>query len=152
MIFCESIGSGDSTQNNVMLASYDAGKNQGTWDAYAYDLDETFGIRFGSTAQTSDPVSVGFVAVSGKNAFATLYPYFLPQIKARYAQLRKSGVISMSNIARLISQSTNLMNPSDYAQDVELWGTNDQASVAYILDWTTRRIAWLDEQWGYSAS
>lgn len=156
IIFCQVAGSGDAWLNNVNLVSWDATKTSGIWHVCAYDLDETFGIVFGSHAQSSAsiPEKMGFTYGSSENysgIFYSLAVYFDSQIKTRYSELRSSGVVSNENLARMLFESTNLMNSDDVQADYEAWGTNDQASVAYILDWTARRIAWLDEQWGYTS-
>lgn len=155
IIFCEVAGSNDAWLNNVMLVSWNATATSGIWNVCAYDLDETFGIIYGGYAQMSSttPSGMGICcgSVVGQGIFYLISEHFNDMKISRYAQLRNSGVISIENIWKIICESTDIMNVQDVAQDVTLWGTNDQSSPAYIYNWIQGRIAWLDEQWGYTS-
>lgn len=155
LIFCEVSGSNDAYLNNVMLVSWDATQTSGLWHVCPYDLDETFGILFGHTATSSgvDPMKMGFcwgTSANGTGIFYIMAQYFQDEIKRRYAELRDISVISTSAVWSLACESINLMDQNDVAADYALWGTNDQASPAWMLNWINGRIAWLDQKWGYS--
>ena len=151
IIFCETVYSEDAFINNLNLVSWDAT----IWHVCAYDLDETFGISTGLTLETADPSVLGFATTlygTGNGPFYIIFNEFQDEIKQRWAELRSANVISLFSLNNIFSQSINRMNPDSYAADVADWGTNNQSSLAYLMDWSDRRIAWLDEQWGYSAS
>ncbi|GAN91549.1 hypothetical protein Gbfr_042_054 [Gluconobacter frateurii M-2] len=89
-------------------------------------------------------------ASDGANVFQEMRGVFLPQIQARYAYLRRTGVLSPEGMSALIRQYATF-RVADLEQDWALYGTNGIASYRYIQDWFEGRLAWLDAQWGYAA-
>ncbi|MBS1026065.1 CotH kinase family protein [Gluconobacter cerinus] len=146
-LFCALVASFDSQTNNLYLASWDGGKH---YHVCAYDLDETIGIVWGGKSATCEPEDLAIPATQNSfwNAF---YQNFGPEIRARYAVLRYRNVISQEAFVGLLDGFFKRIDPNSLKADSKLWGTNDQSSYAYMADWMSRRIAWLDAQWGYSA-
>lgn len=163
ILFCEVAGSADSRQNNFNMTTWD-----GTiWHQCAYDMDETWGISFDTTVETSAPEYIGFVmnqntqsAWAGTNFFQMFFSNLFPEMRARWAELRKAGTISYQHIADLVTAQTKFIDPAMMEADLEIWppdgldvidyGTAGRNYYTFILDWANRRIAWLDTQFGYA--
>lgn len=170
ILICELAGSFDSMQNNFMLGSWNATATAGTWYFWPYDEDETWGLVYFLTGTASDAENIGFVTKKGGVAdtdpgfFSIAHTVFRPELRARWAELRKAGMISAANINRIIKGQVDLINPDSMVQDMENWPLDgvtgapaamplpNKWSVAYIMNYAATRIAWLDEQWGYSGA
>ncbi|WP_048855247.1 CotH kinase family protein, partial [Gluconobacter thailandicus] len=100
LIHIEAVGSFDSTTNNCMLKSYTGTQTSGLWEIDSYDLDESLGVKWGAPNGVAPDVT-GW-ASDGANVFQQMRGVFLPQIQARYAYLRRSGVLSSGTLAGLI--------------------------------------------------
>lgn len=165
ILFCEVAGSADSRLNNFNLTTWDGM----IWHQCAYDMDETWGITFNTTVETSAPENCGFIMNqntqsiwAGTNFFQMFYTYFLPELRARWAELRRAGTISYESIAELVKKQADFIDPAMIEQDLAIWPPNGSDVINYgvtgrnyytfILDWANRRIAWIDAQWGYSGA
>lgn len=147
LIHCELTYNKDGMVNNLYLASWD----KQHWYLYPYDMDETIGVYPWSSTKNVDPGQMGF-ATDEYTMWKSLRGGLDGKLQKRWAELRSSGAISQKSIYNLVKSLTDLMDVSAYQQDVELWGTNSISSIPWVLWWLNGRIAWLDEQWGYSAS
>lgn len=148
IIHIEAVGSFDSTANNIMLKSYTGTETSGLWEVDSYDLDESLGVKWDAPNGVAPDIT-GW-ASDGANVFQAMRNAFLPQIQARYAYLRRSGVLSPETMAELIRRYATF-RVADLEQDWALYGTNSIASYRYLQDWFEGRLAWLDTQWDYSA-
>lgn len=163
ILFCEVSGNEDAVQNNFNMVTWDNMR----WHLCAYDMDETFGIIFNTTPATAAADKIGFVMNrntqslwAGTNFFQMFFQHFMPEMRARWAELRRSGAISYDTIATLVTQQTSMIDPAmmqedlanypPYGTDVANYGSKGRCSYTYILDWANQRIAWIDAQWGYS--
>nr|WP_255446491.1 MULTISPECIES: hypothetical protein [unclassified Acetobacter] len=157
ILFCEVAGSGDGPQNNFNMTTWDGM----IWHQCAYDMDETWGIQFNTTVETSAPEKMGFIMNqntqsywAGTNFFQMFYTHFLPELRARWAELRDAGTISYESIAKLVKQQADFIDPAMMELDLAIWPPNGSDVVDYgapgrnyytfILDWANRRIAWID--------
>lgn len=145
LIHTELIYNKDGMVNNIYLACWD----KTIWYPYPYDMDESMGIYPWDQGKDTAPDQMGF-ATDEYQMWKSMRGGLDSLIRKRWADLRTSGAISRNAIWLMVKSLTDLIDPASYAQDVALWGTNDQASVPYILWWLDGRIAWLDQQWGYS--
>ncbi|EHH68364.1 CotH kinase family protein [Gluconobacter morbifer] len=148
-IFCDVVGSFDSMVNNLMLKSYTATETAGIWEVDAYDLDESLGCKWGYT-NGADPETTGFTTDQDP-VWTSFSTYFASQIKARYAELRSAGVLDIRSFTEILTFYSEGFRPADVEQDWVLYGTNSVSNSPYILNWYQRRLAWLDQQWGYTA-
>ncbi|AXH72295.1 MAG: CotH protein [Caudoviricetes sp.] len=163
ILFCEVAGNGDGPQNNFNMVTWDNMR----WHICAYDMDESWGIAFNTTPETAAPDKMGFIMNkdthslwAGSNFFQLFYTNFLPELRARWAELRRSGTISYAAVASLVKEQIDMLDPAMMAQDlanfppyqadVINFGTQGRCSYTYLLDWAKGRIAWIDAQWGYS--
>lgn len=169
VLLCELSGSFDSMENNFMLGSWDATPTSGVWHFWPYDEDETWGLVWGNSGTQSDAENVGWVTLSDGNPaqqdpgfFRVFHRAFLPEIRARWRELRDAGIISTQNINAAIKRQVDLIDPASMVQDIANWpldiATGAPASmqaggkwsVAYIMQYAATRIAWIDAQWGYN--
>lgn len=168
VLICELSGSFDSMQNNFELGSWDATASSGLWYFWPYDEDETWGLVFFLTGIQSDADQIGWVTRKGGKAdqdpgfFNLAHTVFLPELRARWRELRDAGIISSQNINAAIKRQVDLIDPASMVLDIVNWpldiATGAPAamqaggkwSVAYIMQYAATRIAWIDAQWGYS--
>lgn len=157
-------GSFDSMTNNFMMGTWDGVR----WGPWPYDMDETAGLVFSIAYDGAWATNIGWVTQKGGHAdqdqgfFDVIHRRFRPELRARWRMLRDAGIISVEAITRLINDQVGLINPDLMAQDIALWPLNGATgapaymqlggkwSVAYVIDWYKARIAWMDQQWGYS--
>lgn len=159
----------DSLNNNFMLGSRNATPTSGVWYFWPYDEDETFGISWFLSANGSvDPTfgwvtSVNTLSNQPPGIFQVIREQMRPELRARWAQLRDAGVISDKAVADFINTYGAMINPDMMAQDIANWPTsaytgNQQGiikiahSVSYLSDIASRRMVWIDGQFGYSGA
>lgn len=169
VIICELSGSYDSMQNNFEMGSYDATTTSGIWYVWLYDCDETWGLVAGQGGTTTDPENIGWVMENPNNFgwqspgfFKLMHTVFRPEFRARWTELRDKKIIDAQTINNWISNYAALIDPTLMVQDLANWSltgatgsidvsTNkEKESVAYIMDYAVKRIAWIDAQVGYS--
>lgn len=170
VLICELSGSFDSMQNNFELGSWSATPTSGIWYFWPYDEDETWGLVFSLTGTQSDADQIGWVTKKGGKAdqdpgfFNLAHTVFLPELRARWRELRDAGIISSQNINAAIKSQVDLIDPASMAQDIANWPLNgatgapaamplpNKWSVTYIMNYAAQRIAWIDAQWGYGGA
>ncbi|MBS0959846.1 CotH kinase family protein [Acetobacter thailandicus] len=148
LLFIELAASQDSMINNLFLESWDGGN---IWHIMAYDMDETFGIVWGHTPAQVQPDVLGWIT-NYNTAWTMLREYFADDLATRWKYLRDNNVISSDTLDKTIRKLTGTISTDDFTADVTAWGTNSQSTYGFLITWIQGRIAWLDEQWGYSAS
>lgn len=162
MLLCEITGSCDSITNNFQMCSWDGN----IWYICAYDMDETLGVITKGDRPTNDPEKMGLImdylggGAAISNIFRTFYKNFNPEIRASWRRLRDSGVVDANRLNQRILDITSTVPPSLFEDDLDIWpkSTSDlnnfttvgTSSIPYITDWLSKRIEWLDEQWGYN--
>lgn len=157
-------GSFDSMTNNFMFGTWDGVK----WGPWPYDLDETAGLVFTIAYDGAWASNIGWVTEKGGKAdqdpgfFDVIHRQFRPELRARWRDLRDARIISIEAITSIINQQVGLINPDLMAQDIALWPLDGATgapswmplggkwSVSYVIDWYKARVAWIDQQWGYS--
>ncbi|GBR03548.1 hypothetical protein AA21952_1088 [Acetobacter oeni LMG 21952] len=153
LLFSEVVANSDGVANNLYLASWDAK----TWHVMAYDLDETFGTYWEHTASSRDPVTIGLVtqatsySTNGNGVWMLFWNTMQPQLTSRYRELRDAGVISTDHVLSLFRGFASAFGDDELMNDYQVWGFNDQASMAYVMDWVSRRITYLDGVFSYTA-
>ena len=147
ILFIELAASQDSMINNLFLESWDGGN---IWHVMSYDMDETFGIIWNYTPAQVQPDVIGWIT-NYNAAWTMLREYFADDLAARWKYLRDSNVVSPDTLDKTIRKLTSTISTDDFASDVSMWGTNSQSTYGFLITWIIGRIAWLDEQWGYTA-
>lgn len=162
----------DSLDNNFMLGSWNAAADKGVWYFWPYDEDETWGIAwFLSNVGQVDP-DFGWIT-DGHSAggipqgqppgiFRVIREQMRPELRARWRELRQSGVLSAHTVNAFIEKQGAMIDPASMKQDIANWSLTATGglqlgaikvaqSTGYISDIASKRIAWIDQQWGYSA-
>ena len=90
--------------------------------------------------------------VRAKNSYG--YSQLLPQIKARYADLRNKKIISLNNLHNIYNEIPAMIGGEEYIKNYSEWtGLVTKPSVhsiPYIMKWFSDRLVWLDSQMGYT--
>ncbi|GBR47269.1 hypothetical protein AA11825_0613 [Acetobacter pomorum DSM 11825] len=160
----------DSLNNNFMLGSWTATPTSGIWYFWPYDEDETWGVAWFLKANGSIDPTFGWVTETGGGGnnqpagiFAVIREQMRPELRARWAQLRDAGVISDNAVSQFINTYGAMINPDMMVQDITNWPTSAYTgnqygiieiahSTAYIANIAHQRMAWLDQQFGYSGA
>lgn len=168
IIIVEVSGSMDSLVNNWMCGSWSATATSGVWHLWPYDEDATWGLTSPVNGSGADAKNIGWIMGNGSKAdhppgfFNTASNVFRPELRARWKNLRDSGIISSNNINSIVKGITDFINPDLMVQDLENWsltgatgsinvGLNiEKENVSYVMNYAKERIEWIDEQWGYN--
>lgn len=142
----------DGLNQNILLMTHDGVK----WSPYIYDTDHTWGIeitlkRDAKTAFVLDYDARG----DGENKtfwinFRTIY---LTQIKTRYTELRKAGVISIQNIEKNALEFSRPIGYEHYKKEFAKWGyglnpaSHGKLHLRHILTFANSSINYMDSQW-----
>lgn len=105
----------DSITHNTLYTMYDGKKLV----ANLYDTDISFGM--GATYINSFPSVNSSVATAGKTFVDYLWRYHQDDIKARWAEYRRSGVITASGIEKLVRELVANIGTVNYEEDLRLW-------------------------------
>ncbi len=115
----------DSVTHNTIYTFYDGQHLM----AHVYDTDISLGM--GSTYVNSFPsVSTGLI---NTECFGYLWSYHSTEIKARWAELRNSGVISADNFEKMVWDLVNSVGSAAYEEELNTW--RDQSSYRNPTYW-----------------
>jgi len=164
ILLCEITGSCDSITNNFQMCTWDGS----VWYICAYDMDETIGVITNGDRPTNNPEQMGLImnylggGAAESNIFRLFYQYYKPEIRAAWKKIRENNLVSTGKFKSKIESLLENIPPSVFADDLQVWPkstpdlsgftTVGTSSMPYMILWLNKRIAWLDEQWGYSAS
>ncbi|MGC5749948.1 CotH kinase family protein [Gluconobacter sp. NFX36] len=169
ILIVELSGSMDALTNNWMGGSWNGTPTSGIWHIWPYDEDATWGLTSPINGVGSDAENIGFLTGNNSKAdhnpgfFNTVFNKFRPELRARWRELRRAGVIDAKTITSWIVDYVSKIDPDMMKADLANWDINGatgsidvranpgKQSVSYIIDYATKRIAWIDTQWGYSA-
>ncbi len=145
----------DGRAQDLQVVSYDLDK----WFFLPWDKDTTFGMN--STGRLLDPAVETKLLMDYENEdteekpwFKT-YQAFRPEVEARYAQLRDSGIFSVENLQQK-SANLHATVPSDvWTAEANRWNSlgrpsSDVVSTEQILTWFEARLGMLDLHFGYA--
>ncbi|MBS1056103.1 CotH kinase family protein [Gluconobacter kondonii] len=162
----------DSLNNNFMMGSWNATADGGIWRFWPYDEDETFGVVWflSNVGQiypdfgwvTDDNVTNGIPGGQPPGIFKVIREQMRPELRARWRDLRDAGIISSQAVNAFLKKQGAMIDPASMQQDLANWSLTATdgnqlgaiiaaQSVGYISTIAAQRIAWLDQQWGYSA-
>ena len=145
----------DGRAQDLQVVSYDLDK----WFFLPWDKDTTFGMH--STGRLLDPAVETKLLMDYENEdteekpwFKT-YQAFRPEVEARYAQLRDSGIFSVENLQQK-SANLHATVPIDvWSAEANRWNSlgrpsSDVVSTEQILTWFEARLGMLDLHFGYA--
>ncbi|QDZ63741.1 hypothetical protein EVD20_15860 [Elizabethkingia bruuniana] len=118
LLQCELIGHWDAIVNNAMYITYDGIH----WMPVLIDTDFTLGVAevpFGKVQPA--PTGANSWYIGSKDIFPKFRTQLLPEIKARYAQVRNT-ILSMENMTKLLTNIGSSFSRSDIETDLKKWG------------------------------
>ena len=119
LIFSNIIGDGDAWGKNQVLLSYDGQ----IWYWHPYDLDGSYGLNWTGNISVTDGKS-GTLFGSDHMLFKRLMKLFLPQIKARYAELR--SWFTPACVINKYKNYADTIGSENYQIDYNKWNTKSQ--------------------------
>ena len=142
----------DCFNKNMLFMTWDAQK----WFCMPYDLDTTFGLNSSGQAiayePTLNPITEGFALSGNREFWGKVYTAIGSDINARYAQLRNSGVLSVGNVSRIMTDLQSKYTIDMFERELGKWTglpSKDITSNDQLLSWLTQRMVWLDQYFSY---
>ena len=142
----------DCFNKNMLFMTWDAQK----WFCMPYDLDTTFGLNSSGQAiaygPTLNPITQGFALSGNREFWGKVYTAIGSDINARYAQLRNSGVLSVGNVSRIMTDLQSKYTIDMFERELSKWTglpSKDITSNDQLLSWLTQRMVWLDQYFSY---
>lgn len=137
VIIAEALMHWDSVNNNASYMTYD-GKH---WLPGLFDLDNTAGNG------PRNPTTM----VLDKDIFPKFKTVFLPEIKARYTELRRNGILTNQNIVNLYGGISKFIPMDVIKNNYAIWGTQNYQGLITNMDgiyniWNAR-LNYLDGIW-----
>jgi|GEM_PF-5279778 len=132
----------DGINNNTLLATWDGIH----WTATIYDVDRTFlGVRDDIVGKSDGP-------------WKLVWNNLKPQLNARYAELRNSGVLSEKALFKLVDEFNRAVPDSWLDQERKIFNTSREEDnwiypglgALYLVEWANERLAYLDGQFSYT--
>ena len=151
----------DGMAKNMLMATYDGVQ----WGAICYDMDSTFGMEF--NGKISFPANADCMHEFQDNnslMAATLYEVYWEEMKARYAELRNSGIFSVENLKTLFDRVYSKFTLKQLHEERNKWEQYETRSgyvnnaMPYDVNTEGRfesfsaiRQSYLDEKYGYTS-
>lgn len=132
----------DSAENNFMLLSYDGVK----WYCNIYDADAAWGIYGNGNTQKINTVFPDEYMGNRSLLWERLLALYIPEIKARWAELRKS-IINYPNITSKFERMWYWIGETLLAEDVTVWPNVPNKTVnniTYTRNCVRDRLAYVD--------
>ena len=139
-IQAEIIGHWDSVTNNAAYITYDGLK----WWPVMADTDNTLGLRAYTT-----PITTSTQIYIYKDIWGKFNATFLPQIKARYKELRDNGIISDASAKKIFGGISENIPYYVYEQDFAKWGSWSGSPIIMdsLYTFYHNRMNYLDSIW-----
>lgn len=155
LLFIEMIDDWDGVAQDLHMVSYDGTK----WFMLPWDKDTTFGL-----AATKEGVLEGSeyrIVIDKEEEQASQKPWFktyhtfLPDVEARYAYLRDSGVFSIENVQNHLSDLRSRIPEESWAAERSKWDplgrtSAEEAGATQLLSWFEIRLQTLDAHFNYN--
>jgi len=137
------IQNGDAIRKNWQWTTW--GDIDGTvrWYVNPYDLDFAFGIVSTTGFVTKEPTKP-FYGKDTNTPARYVWDYYLDDMKSRYAQLRKSGVLSHDTVWELMKDWTDRVGAGNYAKEAQRWPEMPCNRDSHISpDWTYTNVSYI---------
>ena len=139
-----------SQGKNFLISSYNGTK----WLFHPYDHDSVLGLRFDGAAATAPGNRYFNPATMEANGFFTkVYTLYQDDIKLRYADLRRKGILTESFMNKLVVDLMDKFTAEAYKAEAAMWpGMPSLAitNIEQILTWVKGRIALMDSIYQYT--
>jgi hypothetical protein len=132
------------------------------WSPMLYDLDTSFGLWWTGSYWTPDSETTLYpdAGIANSMPWKPVVKYWLPDVKTRYNELRKT-VLSVKNVETVLKSITDVFGVDEYDKDAKLWkkipsnGNPDingnfpgvYTGISQLMDWYIKRTDYLDSQW-----
>ena len=155
-------GDGDAWDNNGQIVTW--GKLEGSdilnWSVNTYDCDISFGCQWDgryANAAFNSKLGINFPL------YQIFWYYFYEEIKARYQELRRKGIIDADHIIQLFRDWMDRVGYENYKKEYEKWPESPcfrdgeqtythypttggfYGSIYRIYLWVKKRIEYMDE-------
>ena len=120
IILINIIQNNDAIKKNWQWVTW--GKIDGTvrWYVNPYDLDSSYGVT-STTAFSNSSANRVHIGESSNTPAKYVWLYFLDEMKARYAELRRANVISYDTMTGLFKDWTERVGAQNYQYEAERW-------------------------------
>ena len=150
----------DGMAKNMIMATYDGVQ----WGAICYDMDSTFGMEFrGSVSFPANADCMHEFQDNNSLMAATLYEVYWEEMKARYAELRNSGIFSVENLKTLFDRVYSKFTSKQLHEERNKWDHyesrlsytkesihDDSNTEGRFETFSAIRQSYLDEKYGYT--
>jgi len=141
-LLVEFIQSPDMYTKNLMVTSWDGVK----FYFLPYDMDTTFGLQWDGLSFTGHNGSIRETSFWSK-----FYNAYSVEIKARYKELRDSGVFTLENVYKHADKMNKTFGLDSFEEEFARWNVPSNSTIytsyPQIYQWTKDRIVWLDSQY-----
>lgn len=141
----------DCVSHNIQMVTWDGDK----WYFMPYDLDTTFGLHWQGTSiaypSNMDVLSYYNFATDTVKFWRKILSAYDTEIKERYADLRRTGTLSISMIRDLMRSLLSRFTPDLFDAEFSKWAlpSKDHTSPDQIMKWTAERLVYLDNMFDY---
>ena len=141
------IQNGDCVRKNWQWTTWGEIDGKLRWNANPYDLDHGYGVLATTAFTLNNPGKPTYG--KGTNTPARyVWDYYFDDMKARYAELRKAGVISYETVWGLMKDWVERVGADNYTKEAEKWPEMPCNRDAYINNnwkWTgTSYLSYFD--------
>lgn len=145
--FTNFMGDADAYDKNWQWTTWD-GK---IWNPNPYDLDSLFGYTFEGTTNGayrqwlmgnhSPATSSSSPTVAGNPCY-WVYKYYMPEIKARWKELRDSGIYTAEHYCEMLSSWMQRFGYDNYKKEYDKWNESPSNRPSYINTeyWTSQAM------------
>lgn len=141
-LLVEFIKSSDMYTKNLIITSWDGVK----FYFLPYDMDTTFGLQWDGLSFTGHNGSIRDTSFWSK-----FYNAYSVEIKARYKELRDSGVFTLENVYKHADKMNKTFGLDSFEEEFAHWSVPSNSTIytsyPQIYDWVKNRIIWLDSQY-----
>ena len=141
-LLAEFIQSPDMYTKNLILTSWDGVK----FYFLPYDMDTTFGLQWDGLSFTGHNGSIRDTSFWSK-----FYNAYSVEIKARYKELRDSGVFTLENVYKHADKMNKTFGLDSFEEEFACWNVPSNSTIytsyPQIYQWVKDRLIWLDSQY-----
>ena len=141
-LLAEFIKSPDMYTKNLILTSWDGVK----FYFLPYDMDTTFGLQWDGLSFTGHTGSIRETSFWSK-----FYNAYSVEIKARYKELRDSGVFTLENVYKHADKMNKTFGLDSFEEEFARWNVPSNSTIftsyPQIYQWVKDRLIWLDSQY-----
>ena len=109
-------------------------------------MDTTFGLQWDGLSFTGHTTSIRYASFWYK-----FYNAYSVEIKARYKELRDSGVFTLENVYKHADKMNKTFGLDSFEEEFARWSVPSNSTIytsyPQIYQWVKDRLIWLDSQY-----